>query len=84
MRRHRLSLFLVLALAGLAFTASSVRAEPCTIKLNVHNHAWIVLKHKKLAQCTSGAAGCKCVACWNADHSASAVCFALVAPAPGK
>jgi len=82
MRRHRFSLLLLLA-SVLAFAASNVRAEPCAVQLNVHNHAWVVLKHKKLTQCT-GAAGCKCVSCWNADHSVSAMCYALVAPAPGK
>lgn len=84
MRRYRLSLCLTIALVGLAVAASNVRAEPCTIKLNVHNHAWVLLKHKKLAQCMSGPAGCKCVACWNLDGSASAMCFPLAAPAPGK
>lgn len=84
MRHYRLSLCVALALAGFAFAASTARAEPCTISLNVHNNAWVLLKHKKLAQCKSGPAGCKCVSCWNADHTASAMCFPLVVPAPGK
>jgi hypothetical protein len=81
MRRYRLSLCIALALIGLAVAGSNTRAEPCTIGLNVHNHAWVLLKHKKLAQCNS-AAGCKCVSCWNLDHSASSTCFALVVAAP--
>jgi len=83
MRRYRLSLWLTIALVGMAVAASSVRAEPCTVQLNVHNHAWVLLKHKKLAQCM-GAAGCKCVSCWNVNGSASSTCFPLVVPAPGK
>ena len=82
MRRYRLSLSIALALVALAYAGSNARAEPCTVGLNVHNHAWILFKHKKLAQCMSGAAGCKCVSCWNLDGSVSSTCFALVVPAP--
>ena len=73
----RRSVCFALALAALAFAGSSVRAEPCTIGLGVHSHAWILLKGKKLAQCT-GDNGCKCVSCWNLDGSASSTCFPLV------
>jgi hypothetical protein len=77
MRRYRLSLYLALALVGLAFAGSSVRAEPCTVGLGVHNHAWILLKGQKLAQCTS-ANGCKCVSCWNILGGApSSTCYPL-------
>ena len=82
MRRYRFSLGVALALASLAVAGTKVSAEPCKIGLNVHNHAWIVFKHKKLAQCLSGPAGCKCVSCWNLDGSVSSACFPLVAPAP--
>lgn len=84
MRRSLLSLSVALALVGVAFAGSKASAEPCKIGLNVHNHAWILYKHKKLAQCNAGAAGCKCVSCWNLDKSVSAMCVALIAPAPGK
>jgi hypothetical protein len=50
--------------------------------VNVHNHAWIVLKHKRLAQCSAGP-GCKCVSCYNLDGSVSATCYPLVAAIPG-
>lgn len=82
MRRYRLSMYLALALVGLAFAGTSVRAEPCTVGLGVHNHAWIVLKGKKLAQC-NGNAGCKCVSCWNIlDGSASSTCYPLFVSMP--
>jgi hypothetical protein len=81
MRRFRLPLFFALAFSVLAYAASSARAEPCTIGLGVHNNAWILLKHKKLAQC-QGAMGCKCVSCWNLDGSASSTCFPLVVAMP--
>ena len=77
----RCSLCFALALAALAFGGSSVRAEPCTVGLGVHNHAWILLKGKKLAQCT-GDKGCKCVSCWNLNGSASSTCFPLVVAMP--
>jgi hypothetical protein len=77
MRRYRLSLYIALALVGLAFAGSSVRAEPCTVGISVHNHAWILLKGKKLAQCTSDN-GCKCVSCWNILGGAAATtCYPL-------
>jgi len=81
---RRFSLCLAVAVAALAYAGSKASAEPCTVGLNVHNHARIMFKHKTLTQCMAGAAGCKCVSCWNADHSVSAMCFALVIPAPGK
>jgi hypothetical protein len=81
MRHIKLSLCLAVALSALAYSASAVRAEPCTIGLGVHNHAWILLKGKKLAQC-QGAMGCKCVSCWNADGSASSTCFPLFVSMP--
>ena len=56
MRRYRIPLYFALALAGLAYSGSIASAEPCTIGLGVHNHAWVLLKGKKLAQC-QGAMG---------------------------
>ena len=77
MRRFRFSLYVALALSALAYAGSAAQAEPCAVGLTVHNHAWITLKGKKLAQCT-GAAGCKCVSCYNLDGSVTSACFALV------
>jgi len=82
MRRHRLSVCLALALTvGLIYSASQALAEPCAVGVNVHNHAWIVLKHKRLAQCNSGP-GCKCVSCYNLDGSVASACYPLVASIP--
>jgi hypothetical protein len=49
----------------------------------MHNHARIMLNHKRLAQCTAGP-GCKCVSCYNLNGSVSATCFPLAAAIPGK
>ena len=81
MRRYRLSLCLALALAAVSYAGSNARAEPCAVGLNVHNHAWILYKHKKLAQCQSGP-GCKCVSCYNLDGSVFSACYPLVASVP--
>jgi hypothetical protein len=35
-----------------------------------------------VAQCDS-AAGCKCVSCYNLDHSVASACYPLVAAIPG-
>ena len=84
MRRYGLSVCLTVALAaGLVWSASQASAEPCAVGVNVHNHAWIVLKHKRLAQCSAGP-GCKCVSCYNLDGSVSATCYPLVAAIPGS
>ena len=82
MRRIRFSLYVALALSALAYSGSAVKAEPCTVGLNVHSHAWILYKGKKLARCESGSPGCKCVSCYNLDGSVSAACFPLVASIP--
>jgi hypothetical protein len=82
MRRYGLSLCLMVALAAdLVWSASQAVAEPCAVGLGVHNHAWILLKHKRLAQCAAGA-GCKCVSCYNLDGTASSTCHPLVAAMP--
>jgi hypothetical protein len=82
MRRYGRSVCLMVALAaGLVWSASQAVAEPCAVGLGVHNHAWILLKHKRLAQCTAGA-GCKCVSCYNLDGTASSTCYPLVAAMP--
>ncbi len=82
MRRYGLSLGLAVVLAaGLVWSASQAFAEPCAVGVSVHNHARIMLKHKRLAQCTA-AAGCKCVSCYNLDGSVAATCYPLVAAMP--
>jgi len=73
----RRSLYIALAFSALVYSGSIASAEPCTIGLHVNKGAWILYKHKKLAQCV-GALGCKCVSCYNLDKSVSATCFALV------
>jgi hypothetical protein len=82
MRRYRLSVALVLALsAGLVWSASQAWADACAVGVNVHSGAWIVLNHRRLAQCTSGP-GCKCVSCYNLNGSVTAACYPLAAPIP--
>jgi hypothetical protein len=83
MRRFGLSIGLALALSGLAFSGSAWAAWPaCAVGTSVHNHARIVLHHKTIASCTAGAAGCKCVSCYNLDGSVYSACYALAAPIP--
>lgn len=83
MRRYRLSLGLGLALSALVFSGSAWAAWPaCAVGTSVHNHARIVLHHKTIAKCTAGAAGCKCVSCYNLDGSVYSACYALVGPIP--
>ena len=82
MRRYRASLYLALAFAALVYSASNVRADVCNVMLSVHPHAWILLHHAKLTQCVSGAAGCKCVSCWNWAGAPYSVCYPLWAPIP--
>jgi hypothetical protein len=82
MRRYGFSLCLALALAaGLVWSASQALAEPCAVGVSVHNHARIMLNHKRLAQCTAGQ-GCKCVSCYNLNGTVSATCYPLVAAMP--
>jgi len=82
MRRYGFSLCLMVALAaGLVWSASQALAEPCAVGVGVPNHASIMLKHKRLAQCTA-AAGCKCVSCYNLDGTASSTCYPLVVAMP--
>src|SRR5262249_40015589 len=72
-------LFLCLAFAlaaGLVWSTSQASAEPCAVGVNTHNHARIMLNHKRLAQC-NGAAGCKCVSCYNLDRSVTSTCYPL-------
>jgi hypothetical protein len=81
MRRYGFSLCLTIAVAGLVWSASQAVAEPCAVGVGVPNHAWILLKHKRLAQCTA-ATGCKCVSCYNLDGTASSTCYPLVVAMP--
>jgi hypothetical protein len=82
MRRYH-SLGVAIALAGLVYSGSNAWAQSwCAVQTSVHNHASIMLKHKKLARCMSGAAGCKCVSCYDFTGAVSTVCAALVAPIP--
>jgi hypothetical protein len=81
MRRYRLSLYVVLALSVLAYSGSFARADVCAVNLSAHNHASILLKHKRIAKCMGGD-GCKCVSCYNLDGSVFSACFPLVAGIP--
>ncbi len=81
MRRIQLSVGLALAMSVAAFTGAQAQTW-CAVGTSVHNHARIVLHHHTLAKCVSGAAGCKCVSCYNLDHSVYSACYALVAPIP--
>ena len=82
MRRYRFSLCLAVTLAaGLVYSGSQAWAQACAVGLNVHPHAWILLNHHRLAQCTA-AAGCKCVSCTNPGGSVTSMCYPLAAPIP--
>jgi hypothetical protein len=83
MRRNRLSLYLVLALAALVYSGSNASAQSwCAVQTAVNSHASIWLNGKKLTQCMAGAAGCKCVSCYAPGGSVYSVCYPLVAPIP--
>jgi hypothetical protein len=82
MRRIKLSLCLALALSGLTYSGAQAASLACAVGMNVHNHAWILLHHHRLAQCVSGAAGCKCVSCYNWAGAVYSTCYSLVAPIP--
>ena len=83
MRRSRLALFVVLAMSVLAYSGSNAWAQAaCAVNLAVHPHARILLHHKTIAQCVSGAAGCKCVSCYGFDGAVYSYCNSLWAPIP--
>jgi hypothetical protein len=87
MRVYRLAMCLaVIGLTmSLGYSTSQAQALPslaCAIGLNIHPGARILLNHHTIAQCT-GAAGCKCVSCYNFNGSVSALCFPLITPIPG-
>ncbi len=82
MSRRRLGLFVVIATFVLAYSGSNAWAQACAVNLWVHPHAKIVLKHRVLAQCVSGAAGCKCVSCYGLDGGVYTYCNSLFAPIP--
>ena len=78
MRRYRLSLYVALAVAGLVYSGSNASAQSwCAVQYTVHNSARILLNHKTIASCTSGAAGCECVSCYTLTGSVSSACYAL-------
>jgi hypothetical protein len=86
MRVYRLAM--CLAVIGLTmsvgYSTSQVQALPlaCSVGMNIHPGARVLLHHHTIAQCTAGG-GCKCVACYNLNGSVSALCFPLRAPIPG-
>ena len=87
MRVYRLAMCLaVIGLTmSLGFSTSQAQASPslaCAVGMNIHPGARILLNHHTIAQCT-GAAGCKCVSCYNFNGSVSALCFPLMTPIPG-
>ena len=79
MRRLRLSLCLALALSGLSYSVANAWPLNCAVGLSVHNHARIVLNGKTLAQCQSGANGCKCVSCYDLSGAVYSACYPLFA-----
>lgn len=82
MRRLGLSLFLALALSGAGYSGAQAWPLSCAVGLSVHNHARIMLKGKTLAQCQSGASGCKCVSCYDLSGAVYSACYPLVASIP--
>jgi len=79
--RRSLYIAVALAFSALVYSGSIASAEPCTIGLHVNKGAWILYKHKKLAQCLSGM-GCKCVSCYDWNGTVYSACYPLVAPGP--
>jgi hypothetical protein len=86
MRVYRLAVYLAVIVLTISFGYSKSQAQAlpslaCAVGVNVHPGARILLNHHTIAQCT-GAAGCKCVSCYNFNGSLSALCFPLVTPIP--
>jgi hypothetical protein len=79
MRRYRLSLVIALALSGLVYCGSNASAQTwCAVQYPAHSKAKILLNHKTIATCTSGAAGCKCVSCYQLNGSVASTCYSLL------
>jgi len=81
MRRIRLSLCFAVAMSALAYSGAQAAGLNCAVGVSVHNGASIWLHHKKLTTC-SGAAGCKCVSCYDLNGSVYSACYPLVVPMP--
>jgi hypothetical protein len=81
MRHIKLSLCLAVALSGFAFSGAQALGLNCAVGTSVNNHARIMLKGKTLTTC-NGAAGCKCVSCYDPDGSVYSACYPLVLPMP--
>jgi hypothetical protein len=83
MRLYRLSMGLaVIGLAmGLGYSTSQALPGVCAVGVNVHPGARILLNHRTIARCT-GAAGCKCVSCYDLNGSVYSACYPLAAPIP--
>jgi hypothetical protein len=77
MRHLRLSVCLALAVSAFSFSAANALPLNCAVNVAAHNHARIVLHGKTLAQCQSGAAGCKCVSCYDLSGAVYSACYPL-------
>jgi hypothetical protein len=77
MRRIRLSLCLAVAMSAFAYSGAQAIGLNCAVGYVVHPNATLWLHHVKIASC-GGAAGCKCVSCYNLDGSVSSTCYPLV------
>ena len=77
MRRIGLALSVAVAMSALAISGAQAVGLNCAVGYVVHPNATLWLNHHKIAAC-AGAAGCKCVSCYNLDGSVSSACYPLV------
>ncbi len=78
MRRIRLALCVAVAAAALGYTGAQAAGLNCAVGYVVHPKATLWLQHKKIAAC-NGAAGCKCVSCYDLNGSVYSACYPLFA-----
>jgi hypothetical protein len=77
MRRIRLAMYVAVAMSALAFSGAQAAGLNCAVGYVVHPNATLWLHHHKIASC-AGAAGCKCVSCYDLSGSVYSACYPLV------
>jgi hypothetical protein len=71
-------LCVAVAMSALAYSEAQAAGLNCAVGYTVHPKATLWLHHHKIASC-DGAAGCKCVSCYDLNGSVYSACYPLVA-----
>jgi len=74
---RRIAMCVAVAMSALAFSGAQAAGLNCAVGYVVHPNATLWLHHHKIASC-SGAAGCKCVSCYDLSGSVYSACYPLV------